>query len=563
MERLNFTIIALILTVGFSFSQQSIYVRKAGAVDYQSSISSIDSMKISATNTFDIYKNGSAIYQTSIASTDSITFLPPNSQDTCLNRLNTCDWNFQFIDTFDGASSTAGSDYGLNDNLPVRQTYNPDFISDKWVRKSGFWSADAVITAAHVQVNRSLYKNMLSLTSTANNTSGLMLNKLISSGNSARYRVSFIANPLTIEKVSDDWVSFMLDASNGKDGHVANVQFGFLIGSNGSVQVMQNGNNKTVVGSVPAADSYSISLDINSCSLIATVNGTKLTAILDEEVPTSAYAYLGTLFNSTSKYSTVDDLVIATPYSNDERHVVNYGYYWTDRAYGTHFNVVSDYTNFNFVEYIDGSTPNTKSHIVQARWQFWSDTSGVLRPDWEIQWNLLLAHLRQNIDKVKGIYLFDEPFWAAPIPIEDFNMVMDRIKADLPELPLVAALAWVTIEDPTQTNNIAQLNSSLNILGADKYVSVANFPEIEAMYNKLVNIRPSSKNLMLIPQTFFEGTKNDVEVAKINWLFYRLALQNPNVSTIFNFGLWSHTKETQVPITLKAQRIIGNAITNY
>jgi len=564
MNRLNLTICALTLTiVGPLFSQQSIYVRKAGKVDYQSDISSIDSMKISASNSFDIYKDGSVVYQTAIANTDSVTFLPPTANDSCLNRLNTCDWNFQYIDSFDGATCNSTTDYGLNNSLRARQTYNPDLTSALWIRKSGFGSTGAVIVPAQVQVNRSIYPNVITFTSTAGKTSGLMLNKLIDAGSLARYRVSFTANPLTLEQASSDWVSFMLDTSNAKDGYVSAVQFGFLIGSDGTVQVFQNGRAKTVIGTVPAASSYSVTLDINACSLIGTVNGTKISAILDEEVPQSAYAYIGSFFNSSSKYSTVDDLVIATPYLNVSKHILNYGYYWVDRAYGTHFNEISDYTNFNFVEYIDASTPNTKTNVVQVRWRFWSDASGKLRPDWEIQWNLLLASLRQNINKVKAIYVFDEPFWAAPIPVADFNMVMNRIKADLPGIPLVTALAYVTVDDQSQTNNIAQLNSSLDLIGADKYVSVANFMQIKTMYSTLVSKRPTSKNLMLIPQTCFLGTSNDAETAEINWLFYKLALQSPNVSTIFNFGLWTHAQPSSVPITLKAQKIIGTAITAY
>lgn len=562
MNKLKLIIITLILAVGFSFSQQSIYVRKAGAVDYHSTISSIDSMKISSINTFDIYKGGSAVYQTPISNTDSITFFPPSTKDTCLYRLNSCDWDFQYIDNFDGATCSSGTDYGLNSNLPARQTYNPDLTSVTWVRKSGSQSAGATITPNNAQVSRSIYPNMITFTSSAGNTSGLMINKLINSGTSGRYHVSFTANPLTLEQASTDWVSFMFDESNAKDGYVAGVQFGFSIGSDGSVQVFQNGHAKMVTGTVPASKSYSVSLDINSCSLIATVNGTKLTSILDEAVPTSAYAYLGTFFSTASKFSTLDDLVIATPYSNTSKHVVNYGYYWADRAYGTHFSEIADYTNFNFVESIDATTPNTKTNVVQVRWQFWSDASGNLRPDWLTQWNLLLPTLRNNINKVKAIYVFDEPFWAAPIPVADFNMVMNRIKADLPDVPLVSGLAYPTVEDPFETN-IAKLNSSLDIIGADKYVSVANFSQIPTMHSTLINKRPSSKNLMLIPQTFFEGTTTDAQVAEINWLFYKMAIQNPNVSTIFNFGLWCFTTPAQVPITLQAQKLMGKAITTY
>ncbi|KAF0237253.1 MAG: hypothetical protein FD181_2087 [Prolixibacteraceae bacterium] len=570
MKTLTLIIIALAFSVGFSFAQQSVYVHKAGSVDYQTSISSIDSMKISVDNNFEIYKDGNIDYQTPVAFTDSITFFAPGALDTSLYRLNTCDWAFKYVDTFDDANNTDGNK-GLNDNLNVRQLYNPDFTGITWTRTSGSAVAGTTINTTYSQVNRSIYPDVLTFTSTAGNTAGLMLNTLIDAGIAERYQISFTANPLTLEQASKDWISFMLDESNTKDGHVTLTQLGFLISSDGSVQVYQNGHEKTITGSVPAAASYQVVLDINQYSLIATINGSKIMAFLDEPLPTKAYAYLGALFNNSSKFSTVDELVIATPYSKAAKHVVNYGYYWVDRAYGTHFSEIANYTNFNFVEFIDATTPNTKTNVVQVRWQFWVDASGKLRPDWEFQWNHILPNLKANLHKIKAIYVFDEPFWAAPIPVADFNMVMDRIKADMPGMPLVTALAYTTVNDtdengwPTGTieTDIAQINSSLDIIGANKYVSVFNFSQITTMYNNLLKKRPSSTNLMLIPQTFFLGTKTDAEIAEINWLFYKLALEMPNVSTIFNFGLWCFAKPSEVPITLKAQRIIGKAVTTY
>ena len=237
MKSINISIILLLLLLENLAVQQSIYVRKVGLVDYQTTINSIDSMKISASNIFDIYKGGSAVYQTPLASTDSITFFPPNKADTYMFRLNTCDWNFQYIDNFDGATCNSGTDYGLNNNMLARQTYNPDLIDLTWIRKSDSLSTGVTPIATYAQVNRSIAPKVLTIISTAGNTAALMLNKLIITDTSGRYHVNFTTDPILFDKASDSWISFMLDSSNAKDGYVSLAQFGFLISSNGAVQV--------------------------------------------------------------------------------------------------------------------------------------------------------------------------------------------------------------------------------------------------------------------------------------------------------------------------------------
>ncbi len=48
MKTLNSLIIALILTIGFTYAQQSMYVYKAGAIVYQSTVSNVDSISFTA-----------------------------------------------------------------------------------------------------------------------------------------------------------------------------------------------------------------------------------------------------------------------------------------------------------------------------------------------------------------------------------------------------------------------------------------------------------------------------------------------------------------------------------
>jgi len=565
MKSTKIIICALFLFIEYSNAQQSIYVRKGGAVDYKSTVSNIDSMKISATNTFDIYKGGIIVYKTPVASTDSITFLPPSTEDTCLNRLNTCDWVFQYVDNFDDASSTSANDYGLNDNLSARHLYCDDWIDAQWIRKGGF-SNPSTPVATNVQVNNVSYQNVLSFNTTFG---ALVLNKLIDSGSFGRYRISFDTNPYVGEQTSNvDWTSFMFDTSATKEGYVTKTNFGFQITSNGNVQIFQNGNSKTVIGIVPSAVVYSVVLDINSCSLIATINGVKLTAVLDEPLPASAYVYMGA--NTTvGVVSTFDNLVINTQYSKYSKRVQNYGYYWVDsNPYGTHFSEIADYTNFNFIESITTKTPNTKTNVLQVRWQFWGDNSGSLRSDWESQWKSLLATINANIGKIKALYIFDEPFWAVPISVADYNLVLNRVKTDLPDMPIAACFAYPTVN--AVETDIANINSNLDLIGADQYVASIDFASITTLYNNLKVKRPTG-NLMLVPQTCYLGTTTDADVAKINWRYYNMALNDPRVTTIFNFGLWTsaptsnkaHPTSYYLPITLQVQRLIGKAITTY
>lgn len=479
-------------------------------------------------------------------------------ENTVIYKVNTpfsCDWKFHYVDNFNNANND--NDYGLNDNLAKRQLYG-QWKNSMWTRRSGAWY-DKTTQPWCVQANHPGSPNSLSFHL---EYSAVVINKQISAGSPKTYRVSFKTNPSKGEQTSNYWTSFMLDESSTKRGYVTQTNIGFLIGSNGSVQVFQNGNNKAVTGTVPAATEYEVVLVITTGTLQMTINGVNLTAVLNENVPSDAYAYLGAYIEpSNPVVSTFDDLVINTQFSTDAKRVQYYGYYWADRAYGTHFGEIEDYTNFNFVEFIDATTPNTKTNVLQLRWQFWPDATGTLRPDWEAQWIASLATINQNIGKIKALYIFDEPFWAVPCSVSDYNMILNRVKADCPSLPIITVFAHPTVNDLNDTR-IQNVSNVIDWVGADKYVSVSNFPQITTMNSNLSNKRPQN-NIFLIPQTHFEGTLTDAAVAEINWMYYEMALNNSKVIGLWNFGLWSFQQPSEVPVTLEAQRLIGKAITIY
>jgi len=466
-----------------------------------------------------------------------------------------CDWVFHYVDNFNSANNS--SDYGLNSNLAARQLYG-QWKNTTWTRISGAWY-DKITQPWCIQVNHPYTPNALTFHL---EYSAVVLNKQIVANTPNKYRISFRTNPSKEEQSSSLWTSFMLDSSSTKRGYVTQTNFGFLIGSNGSVSVFQNGNSKSVTGTVPAATEYQVVLVITPGALQMSINGNQLSAVLDETIPSNAYVYLGAYIEPSNPIvSTFDDLVINTQFSTTSKHIQHYGYYWVDRVYGTHFDEISDYTNFNFVEFIDANTPNMKTNVLQLRWQFWADASGNLRSDWETQWIATLASINQNISKIKALYLFDEPFWAVPCNVADYNMVLNRVKSDCPTLPIIAVYAYPTVNDLADTR-IQNVSNAIDWAGVDRYVSVSNFSQITTMNTNLKNKRPNN-NIFLIPQTHFEGTTTDAQVAEINWLYYNQALNDPRVIGIWNFGLWSHINSTQVPLTIETQKLIGKAITVF
>lgn len=467
-----------------------------------------------------------------------------------------CDWVFQYVDNFNNAISS--NDYGLNDNLAARQLYGA-WKNTTWIRKEGTWY-DKIILPWYSQVNHPVTPNVLSFHL---GHSAVMLNRLVSSGAAGRYRVSFTTDPVKNDQGSGCWTSFMLNNNGNNRGFVTGTEFGFSIGSNGGVQVFQNGNLKTSTGTVTAASEYKVVLDIMPNQLVANVNGTIVTAVLNEALPTSAYVFLGAYIETGSGFvSWLDDLIINTQHQTGEGRIKNYGYYWASSGtYGEHLSEVSDYTNFNFIESITPGLPNTKTHVLQARWQFWSNPDGTLNPNWLDLWNILLADINLNIDKIAALYICDEPFWAVNVKLSDYNTVLSRVKADLPNLPVIAVFAHPVVDDMVDTR-IANVSNNLNWVGADKYVSVNDFSQVTSMNSNLMNKRPNN-NIFLIPQTFFSGTLNDAALSEINWMFYTEALNNTKVIGLWNFGLWTHQTPAEVPITLETQKLIGRAIISY
>tara|TARA_R110002050_G_scaffold300717_1_gene471805 strand:- start:10555 stop:12117 length:1563 start_codon:yes stop_codon:yes gene_type:complete len=488
----------------------------------------------------------------------------PPIEESCTERAidelipdaNNYEWEFKFVDTFDDADVTT-QETGLNDNLENRRLHGT-WESVLWTQKEG---EEVVknLSQWHSQVNHPGTPNALSFHL---ENSAVMLHAPIESGSDNGYRVSFTTNPIKEDTESNSWTSFMLDDDESNNGYVGSTQFGFSIASNGTVKVYQNGNTKAITGTITVADEYKVVLELTPDKFVGHINDQEITATLDDALPNKAYLFLGAeIVKDSEKVSWTDELVVATRYSQEKSHLHYYGYYWASGSYGEHLTEVSDYTNFNFIETIKSNTLNTKTHAVQVRWEFWSGSDGVLNPNWQTAWAAKLAKIKADIDKIRAVYLVDEPFWASKVDVDDYNMVLDQIRADLPDMPIITVFAYPTVED-TEDTRISEINCNIDWVGADKYVAVNDFSEIENMNDLLMQAQPE-KDIFLVPQTFFHGTTTDAEVAEINWKYYNYALLNKKVKGIWNFGLWTHQQPDELPITLKVQKLIGNAIVNY
>src|SRR5690606_22152398 len=121
----------------------------------------------------------------------------------------------------------------------------------------------------------------------------VMLLSPIESGSDDGYRVSFVTDPVQGDQESTSWTSFMLDADTEKKGYVETTQFGFSIASNGKVKVYQNGNEKNITGTISVAEEYEVVLDITPNGLIGRINDQEISASLDEELPKTAFLFLG------------------------------------------------------------------------------------------------------------------------------------------------------------------------------------------------------------------------------------------------------------------------------
>ena len=97
-------------------------------------------------------------------------------------------------------------------------------------------------------------------------------------------------------------------------------------------------------------------------------------------------------------------------------------------------------------------------------------------------------------------------------------------------------------------------------LGFDVYHEIAEVSRHLAFLKSRLH---THQRLFLIPQSFLnKAAPDDEALAKLNWKYYDLARSEPLVIGLLNFGLFTHAKAAELPLTLQAQRQIGERIMN-
>ena len=248
----------------------------------------------------------------------------------------------------------------------------------------------------------------------------------------------------------------------------------------------------------------------------------------------------------------------------EERPPLRYfGYYFVEsKTYGSHLHEVADYTNLQWVQGLDGlrkcAALGTQC-ILELRWQFFSSGTAkngkpvsVLRPDYRAQWRRLVEAVAANVDTVAAFYMLDEPFWRGAGK-EDLDTAIETVKGDFPDKPVVVVFAR-----PSLTEELL-VPAGADWVGFDLYGPI----DTVAQYMRFLKRRlHPHQRLILVPQTFLNKTApTDRELAELNEAYYALAVSEPLVIGLLNFGLFTGAQPADIPETIRTQREIGARIT--
>ncbi|MPV85317.1 hypothetical protein [Ostreibacterium oceani] len=506
------------------------------------------------------------------------------------------DYEFKYYDNFDtSVSSHQATNYGLNTELRQRQLYLDGINGGDWSRVSGKWYTSVAPNVSYSQVNHPYNRNSLSFFVEPN---AVRLNKPISSGYNRNYNISFTVDPIKRDRFSSNWASFMLDDNRFGKGWVADstVEFGFLITSDGGIQILERGNYHPNCR-VPSSNTYKVNIDITNRLYNITVNGRRAcSGYLSRSIPSATYAYLGSYITSASHVTSFDDFIIKTAASSNKK-LKHYGYYFAE---GNPFGsgtiggalITKNFTNFNHVKdiYSLGSGYDAyrkcypKKCILSTEWGH-GQQAGISIND----------QLNQNIPgysiKYKALfialYAFDEPYWRD----RDNTEIKARLK-DLKEatgMPTMIVLSHPGL-DSAPVNSNAILSPYLDYIGVNEYFSVGTpntsthySYRLKKMTGKLKAKFPDIDNYYVVPaatKCLYAGAANsDPELAEITWGFHNYAAKN-DISAVLAFTPWykwpqgsgelngSYCHNNAInnndprlnPITYRVMRILGKSI---
>ncbi|QSQ20354.1 hypothetical protein JY651_34585 [Pyxidicoccus parkwayensis] len=453
-----------------------------------------------------------------------------------------------FRDSFNGANNANNT--GLNDNLTARQSGT--LAPATYTRVPGLWYSAPAPSIWWAQVNHIWHPDTLSF---HESTSALRMDKPFNRDASGAFRLSFVAEPIVSDaRDSSNWASVMLGASSASSGFVANadIDFGFLVRSNGGLTVFDNGTQVTVTpSSVPAADRYVVSLSVRDGQVLGTVNGTSFSATLNgpTALPGQAYLYLGAYLEA-GQVTRFDDVAVSPVVD----HLKHYGYYWAQSSsYGSHLDEVTAHTNLNFAQGpadLAACAARGVKCLLETRWQFFNGAT--LRPDYAQAWSQLVSAINPYLGSVGGFYVIDEPYWNG-VSVQDLTTCVNTIKDTFPNIPVMVVHAVPSISPSLVTPARADW------VGFDHYGPLS---EVVGYLNTLRSTLAPNQKLWLVPQSFRSGPySTDAALARANWEYYDLARTDPRILGLLNFGLWTHeSSASAIPQTFAAQQTIGKEL---
>jgi|SRR5579875_3445727 len=459
-----------------------------------------------------------------------------------------------FTDTFGTAVDDAPG-YGLNDSLTARQ---PGAAGVTYTRESGVWYSAPAPQEWYSQVNHPSYPGELSFWL---GTSAVRMDAPVVANASGVVGVQATVDPVAGDTASQDWSSLVLSTNASDSGYVANsdVALGVLVRSNGGVQVLQdgtsllakdgfakpgtNGQFKVIVTYTPGQKSAQIN-----------VNGVTATVSTPTALPSAASLFMGAYLTNSNEVSTLQDLEtsgvnmtgLTLPSSSGLRY---YGYYAARLAGDSHLAEVAGRSNLNWVNIsdVDGYKPDVldgcaaDSCVVYTGNEFFScNSSGDdcgLYPDYAARWQNLANAVKPHLGKIAAFYLLDEPQWHGATPAE-LTTSADLIKKTFPGKKIMM------VEAGPEITSSYVVPSGVDWVGFDWYCQP--FSTVQQTLGTLESLTAKTgQGLFLLPEdaplsacAAISGHETDADIAALQWDYYNLAVQNPRVIGLMNFGFW-------------------------
>jgi hypothetical protein len=479
-----------------------------------------------------------------------------------------------FTDSFGGAVDDAPG-YGLNDSLTARQTGVPGVT---YTRESGVWYAASAPQEWYSQVNHVNHPGVLSFWL---GTSAIRMDAPVVAGSGGTVAVQATVDPVTGNTASADWSSLALSTDSAASGYVANsdVALGVLVRSNGGIQVFQGGKALLTANGFakPNADgTFTVSFSYlpGQKSAKLSVNGVGATVTAPAALPASATLHMGAYLGASTEVSTLSHLsvskvnaaALALPASSGLRY---YGYYAARLSGDSHLAEVAGRSNLNWVNISDVSGYDSSvlagcapaSCVVYTGNEFFSCNSAgnacVLYPNYAARWQKLANAVAPYLDKIAAFYVLDEPQWRGATPAS-IQTSAQLIKSTFPGKKVMM------IEAGPKVTSALVIPSAVDWVGFDWYCQP--FTTIQQKLSTLESITASSKQgLFLVPEdapqsncATVAGHKTDADIAAIQRQYYNLAVQNPRVVGLLDFGFWTSPAWTSgkgsatLPLTVDA-----------